>query len=44
MTEPPRVRPEQHQSSSSQASEKAKTGEPLRADRPSERSPKQENL
>ena len=35
---------ERHPSASERATEKAKTGEPLRAENPKERSPKQENL
>jgi hypothetical protein len=44
MSEPPRARPEQHQSKSDQATQQAKSGQPLPPDDRGQRSPKQENL
>jgi hypothetical protein len=45
MTQPPKQKHEQHQSSGSQkASQAAKAGQPLRPDEKGVRSPKQENL
>ena len=45
MTQPPKQKHEQHQSSASQkASQTAKSGQPLRPDDKGNRSPKQENL